>query len=129
MEVVLLFVGVAVIAIAIRLFAGTVDSGRIESYIEDHGGTLLEKSWDPFGPGWFGEKDSRLYKIVYRDAHGDVHEAHVKTSMLSGVYLTNDCVIQRAVQTRVDEGETDDNLRRENERLRKRIEELERSRM
>jgi hypothetical protein len=129
MEVVLLFVGVAVIAVAIRLFAGTVDSGRIESYIEDHGGTLLDKSWDPFGPGWFGEKDSRLYKIVYRDAHGDVHEAHVKTSMLSGVYLTNDIVVQRAAQALADDDETDDDLRRENERLRKRIEQLERDRM
>jgi hypothetical protein len=128
MEIGAVIVGFIIIAIAIRLMAGAMDGGRIDSYIADRGGTLLEKSWDPFGPGFFGEKDSRLYKIVYRDAHGDVHEAHVKTSMLSGVYLTNDCVVKRATQTRVDEGETDDDLRRENERLRKRIEELERSR-
>ncbi len=46
------------------------------------------------GPGWFGEKDSRIYEIVYRDRDGHVPLAHVKSSMMSGVYLKNDQIIE-----------------------------------
>ena len=85
---------VIVIVIIIRVVAGSFDAGRIEAYLSDRKCTLLEKKWVPFGPGWFGEKDSRIYEVVYRDAQGHVHQAHVKTSWLSGVYLTNERVIK-----------------------------------
>ena len=57
---------------------------------------MLDRSWNPFGPGWFGDKNSRIYQIRYEDSEGAIHEAHVKTSMLSGVYLTNDRITKSA---------------------------------
>lgn len=78
---------------------------------------MLERHWEPFGPGWFGEKDSRIYRIAYRDRDGRTHHAHVKTSMLSGVYLTDDMVVGDAPRNSVEE---------EKARLRRRLEELER---
>ena len=87
-----------VLAILSRVLAGSFDGSRVEDYIRSMGGTLLDKSWDPFGPGWFGEKESRIYQIVYRDRAGYIHRAHVKTSTFSGVYLTNDHIIQNPAQ-------------------------------
>jgi len=114
-----LIVGVIFLAIVFRLLAGSMDHDRVDHYIQNLGGELLDKSWDPFGPGWFGEKDSRIYQIVYRDREGRVHQAHVKTSMLSGVYLTNDTIV---------EDPTHASLEDENERLKRRIAELEQER-
>ncbi|MGD0516055.1 MAG: hypothetical protein ABSA26_00845 [Thermoguttaceae bacterium] len=118
----IVFIGIAIV---IRLVAGSIDTGRIESYVSQQGWTLLDKSWDPFGPGWFGEKDSRIYQIVYRDSEGDIHKAHVKTSLLSGVYLTNDHVVERDKKATAEGSETDEDLQQENERLRRKIQELE----
>jgi hypothetical protein len=89
--IIILFIFTAVV---IRLLAGSFDGERVEQYIRDKGGELIEKSWDPFGPGFLGEEDSRIYQIVYRDKNGRIHRAHVKTSMFSGVYLTNDEIIE-----------------------------------
>ncbi len=91
-----IFILFAIAAVIIRLAAGSFDGNRIEAYIRERGWTLVDKSWDPFGPGWFGEKDSRIYQIVYKDTQGDLHKAHVKTSLLSGVYLTQDEIVQKA---------------------------------
>ena len=110
------------IALAFRLIAGGLDGDRVEAYVREQGWELVDKSWDPFGPGWFGEKDSRIYQIVYRDQDGHLHRAHVKTSMLSGVYLTGDEIVERAP-----EPSTPD-LAEENARLRARIAELEEER-
>lgn len=122
MEQLFIIVGFVVLAIVLRLIAGSFDGERVERYINQNGWELVDRSWDPFGPGWFGEKDSRIYKIVYRDREGNLHHAHVKTSMLSGVYLTNDRIVAAAPP----EAQTPDMaLAEENMRLRKRIEELE----
>lgn len=94
----LFFIFAIIIAVLVRLAAGSFDGNRVEDYIRSMGGTLLDKSWDPFGPGWFGEKESRIYQIVYRDRAGYIHRAHVKTSAFSGVYLTNDHIIQHPPQ-------------------------------
>ena len=115
----ILFVFIAIVA---RLIAGSFDGDRVEAYIRKNGWMLLDKSWDPFGPGWFGEKDSRIYQIVYRDRDGNTHRAHVKTSMMSGVYLTNDRVIENAKTPALPR---DESIQEENERLRARIRELE----
>jgi hypothetical protein len=112
---VIIFVGIS-IAIVLRFMAGTFDGDRVEQYIRDMGCELLDKSWDPFGPGWFGEKDARIYQIVYRDREGRVHRAHVKTSMMSGVYLTNDEIVEDAPKRSVEE---------EKAELRRRLAELE----
>jgi hypothetical protein len=112
------FIVIAIIALAIifRLVAGSFDGERVENYVRDMGCELIDKSWDPFGPGWFGEKDSRIYEIVYRDREGRVHRAHVKTSMMSGVYLTNDHVVEDRSERSVEEEQAE---------LRRRLAELE----
>ncbi len=112
---VVIFLGVT-FAIVSRVIAGSFDGDRVEQYIRDMGCELLDKSWDPFGPGWFGEKDARIYQVVYRDREGRVHRAHVKTSMLSGVYLTNDEIVVDAPKRSVEE---------EKAELRRRLAELE----
>jgi len=130
MEVAFGVVAVALVILVFRLIAGSMDTERIEEYVRGRGWKLEDRSWDPFGPGWFGEKDSRIYRIVYRDQHGDLHMAHTKTSMLSGVYLTNDEIIERAEESSpgspADPQETQESLREEVERLRDRVQELER---
>jgi hypothetical protein len=116
MEPAILIVGVIILVVVTRLIAGGFDRERVEQYLRKKGYELIDKSWAPFGPGWFGEKDSRIYEVVYRDREGRVHRAHVKTSMMSGVYLTNDRVIEDAPAISVEE---------EKARLRKRLAELE----
>ena len=114
-----------VLAVVFRLIAGSFDGERVESYVRRNGWELVDKSWDPFGPGWFGEKDSRIYQIVYRDAHGNLHRAHVKTSMFSGVYLTNDHIVEQADAPPASRLES---VQDENERLKARVRELEEGR-
>ncbi len=80
-----------------RVLAGSMDGERVERYLRERGFELVDRSWDPFGPGWFGETKDRIYQIVYRDDCGNLHMAHVKTSMWSGVYLTNDKVVRHAL--------------------------------
>lgn len=117
MDPVVIFAGFVILAIVVRLIAGSFDGDRVEKYIRDMGGELIDKSWDPLGPGWAGEKDSRIYEIVYRDRGGQMHRAHVKTSMMSGVYLTNDRIIEDLRNRSVEE---------EKAELRRRLAELER---
>ena len=111
-----IFMGL-MLALVVRLVAGSLDAERVERYIQQRGWTLLGKSWDPFGPGWFGEKSDRIYKVVYRDQHGHTHRAHVKTSLFTGVYLTNDVILEETMEPTDVEAEI--------ARLRKRIDELE----
>ncbi len=61
-------VGVIFLAIIIRIIAGSFDADRVENYVRQNGWELIDRSWDPFGPGWFGEKDSR--KCTSEDAYG-----------------------------------------------------------
>ena len=89
---VFLFIG---LAIAIRLIAGSMDEDRVGDYVRSRGGRLLSKEWAPFGRGWVGEKDSRIYNVTYEDAEGALHEATCKTSAFSGVYFTEDRVVRR----------------------------------
>lgn len=122
MEPFFVFAGFVVLVIVVRLIAGSFDGERVERYVKEQGWVLVDRSWDPFGPGWFGEKDSRIYQIVFRDQQGNVHRAHVKTSMLSGVYLTNDHIVQPADPA---PAARQDALAEENRLLRERIKELE----
>ncbi|MCC6694541.1 MAG: hypothetical protein IT365_02820 [Candidatus Hydrogenedentes bacterium] len=122
MEVVLVFAGMIALIVVIRLVAGSFDGERVERYVAENGWELVDRSWDPFGPGWFGEQDARIYQIVYRDRQGNLHRAHVKTSMLSGVYFTNDHIVEAARPPAPSREET---LEEENQRLRERIRDLE----
>ena len=97
MDPVIIIIGFIILGIAIRLLAGSFDGDRVEQCLRDMGCELIDKSWDPLRPGcWFGEKDSRIYEVVYRDRDSRTHLAHVKTSMMSGVYLTNHRIIEEA---------------------------------
>ena len=95
----LVVIAVAGAALLIRLFVGRLNHNRIREYIAGQGGTVLGITWRPFGNGWFGEKDSVIYDVRYRDREGNVHSATCKTGMFSGVYFTNDHIITRAPRT------------------------------
>lgn len=110
------------LVLVFRFNARGFDEGRIGRYITERGGKLLDCSWAPFGPGWFGENVSRIYRITYRDTVGNVHEAYARTSLFSAVYLTNDQIVQPVEQPKPDEASS---LAEENRRLRERIRELE----
>ena len=93
------FIGVILIigvVICIRLMAGSMDDDRIDKYILERGGQVVEKHWSPFGTGWLGEKDSRIYEVTYKDAQGNLHKATCKTSYFSGVYFTEDRIVKYA---------------------------------
>ena len=59
-----LFIGVILFAVLIRLMAGSMDNDRVDEYLRERGGRIIEKRWNPFGKGWFGEKDSRIYELT-----------------------------------------------------------------
>ena len=83
---------IAAVAVAIigRLVTHRIDSDRIRTYARDQGWELISCAWKLFGPGWFGNSRERIYSITYRDQQGRAHSAFAKTSLLSGVYLTED---------------------------------------
>jgi hypothetical protein len=106
------------ILIVIRLFLGPLDKGRIAEHIHAQGGRLVQSSWEPFGPGWFGSKNERIYAVHYCDGEGNEHRSYCKTSVLSGVYFTQDTVVQYARRSPVVSQES---LVEENRRLKARI--------
>lgn len=88
----LLLLALPLLALGIRLAAGSMDKERIEGYVTGRGGRVVSITWAPLGRGWFGEKDSRIYEVVYYDKEGRQHFATAKTSLFSGVYWTEDAV-------------------------------------
>lgn len=131
-EFALFILFIIAVSLAFRFLAGSLDRVRIRQYISRLNGELLSANWDPFGPGWFGEKNDRIYRIRYRDRDGCVHTAHVKTSMMSGVYLTNDEIISgpqpKAEPSRpkyLGLPEKQETIKEEKARLRRRLAELE----
>jgi hypothetical protein len=79
-------------ACALWAFVHSLDKKRITDYIEQRGGRVVSINWAPFGRGWFGEKEERLYEVVYYDQAGNQHFATAKTSLLTGVFWTEDRV-------------------------------------
>ncbi len=98
MEVLVIIALVVILVIGARVIAGVIDGDRIRDYLQQRGCTLLKRQWTPFGPGWAGEQSSRLYAIEYRDAAGNRCVASCKTSMLAGVYLTNQRVLEPGLE-------------------------------
>lgn len=123
MEALPIILAFVVIALAIRLLAGLLDGDRTREYIRSQEGEVLALRWSPFGRGWLGEKNARIYEVQYRDQEGNIHEATVKTSMLAGVYFTEDRIVQLAS---TDPREHSESLQEQNALLRRRIAELER---
>ena len=121
MEAIIVVLLIAAVVL-IRLVAGGMDSDRVGRHIASTGGRLLEKHWNPFGKGWFGEKNSRIYEVRYQDGEGRIHEATCKTSLFSGVYFTEDRIVDS-----VSHGSQDVEKQRlveENRRLREQLDEL-----
>jgi hypothetical protein len=121
MNTVVIFIAIMVVVLIFRLIAGSMDGRRIEEYIHGQGGEVLECHWNPFGKGWFGEKSDRIYKVKYRDAQGNLHDSTVKTAMFSGVYFTQDEIVDYGEG----QGNAPSDLEAENAKLRQRIAELE----
>jgi hypothetical protein len=117
---VILIIGLIVI---IRLAAGGADHGRIRSYVAQRGGAVQSIEWAPFGRGWFGEQNDRIYRVLYVDSDGNEHEASCKTSLFSGVYFTEDRIIRYSSKSREAKNETE-SLHEENERLREELRRL-----
>jgi hypothetical protein len=90
-----IFIVFVFVAIGAWMFSMSLDKDRIRNYIQDQGGRIISISWAPFGTGWFGSKNERIYEVVYYDADGDQHWATCKTSLFSGVYWTDDRVSHR----------------------------------
>jgi hypothetical protein len=107
--------------IAFRLAAGDMDRERLRRHLEERGAELLEAKWTPFGPGWRGNRDSRLYEIRYLDQDRDEHHALCKTNLWSGVYLKDDTVVRRAEHRDASERAQVAELMAENERLRQEL--------
>jgi hypothetical protein len=125
--IVLVILVVIGIAIAFRLLAGSMDRERIRGYVENRGGKVIEATWAPFGPGWFGGSKERIYQVRYLDHDGNVHEAYARTSMWTGVYFTEDQIIQHG-KPPIEE-EKVESLEEENARLRSELERLQRKEM
>ena len=91
-SVYLILAAVCAVAILGRGITHAIDRNRIAKYAASQGWELLSCNWKFFGPGWFGNTHERLYSIEYRDRDGRTHTAFAKTSMLAGVYLSEDRV-------------------------------------
>jgi hypothetical protein len=85
--------GAMVVAVIGRLVTNKFDRARIRDYAAQQGWELIDCTWKLFGPGWFGSSRARIYEIRFRDAAGRTHDAFAKTSVLAGVYLTQDRVM------------------------------------
>jgi len=120
MTYVIIFVIVLAIVILIRVIADSYDRERIQNYIEERGGRMGEIHWDPFGPGWFGEKSDRIYEVTYLDKDNNRRRASCKTSAWTGVYFTEDVVIYKVPG----QEPSPSDLKEENRRLREEIERL-----
>lgn len=81
---------IAGIGILVWAASMSMDKARITEYVRQRGGRVVSISWAPFGRGWFGEKNDRIYEVVYHDSAGNQHWATCKTSLFSGVYWTED---------------------------------------
>jgi hypothetical protein len=112
---------VILVAIVARLAAGGLDRQRVQQHIAERGGKVLEVTWSPLGPGWFGERSDRIYAVRYLDGDGNEHRAYCKTSMFTGVYFAQDGIVTRGAMQPDSKARL---LEEENQRLR---EELARS--
>ncbi len=96
MGIVIVFMFLALIAIFIRLGAGSADHDRIHAELQSKGATNIQIEWSPLGKGWFGEKNDRIYLVTYTDIAGGVHRTWCKTSMFGGVYFSDHEVVDEA---------------------------------
>ena len=85
----IVMVGVVLLWLVTRLWCDRLDRSRIAEYVAEHGGSVVEISWNPLGKGWFGSRKERIYEVIYCNRNGRTVTATCKTSMFSGVYWTD----------------------------------------
>jgi ribosomal protein S27AE len=73
-------------AIAIRVAMHFIDKNRIKDEVESKLGRVVSIAWNPFGRGWFFEKNERHYDVTYVDRSGATVSTTCKTSLFTGVY-------------------------------------------
>ena len=81
-----IWIGLIGVAAVGRLIADGMDRRRIRDHLAERGCQTIQIRWNPFGPGWFGEKSDRIYEVIYINESGKQVVANCKTSMFSGVY-------------------------------------------
>ncbi|MHC4662154.1 MAG: hypothetical protein ACYS8W_10735 [Planctomycetota bacterium] len=104
------FIGFIALMIILRVIAGGMDKDRITDDIRSRGGKVIRIEWRMFGPGWFGSQYSRIYEVRYEDRDGDIRAAYCKTSLLGGIYWSDDRITSRG---RREPGEYRDDYRQE----------------
>ena len=62
------------------------DKSRIKDEVETRLGRVVSITWNPFGRGWFFEKNERHYDVTYVDRSGQTITTACKTSLFTGVY-------------------------------------------
>ncbi len=96
----------AAIAVAIFckvfVFVARLDRNRIIEYFSNRGGDVQSITWSPFGTGWYGTENERLYRVQYQDRDGALHETYCKTGLITGVYFTEDRTVGRSCIARQD---------------------------
>jgi len=118
---------IGTVSIVALFIAHQFDTDRIRQYLARQGGVLLTKEWTPFGEGWLGEKNARIYRIRYQDCDGHEHTATCKTSMFAGVYLTADEIVQYVPAiAAISPEDLNRRLQAENQQLRQEVEQLRR---
>ena len=81
-----LLVFVLLAAIAFRIAIYFVDKNRIKDEVEAKLGRAVSINWNPFGRGWFFERNERHYDVTYVDRSGETISTSCKTSLFTGVY-------------------------------------------
>lgn len=95
-SIIYLFIGGILIALIARIIADNLDRERIKECIRSQGGRVLRIHWRLFGTGWYGSRNERIYDVDYFAADQSRCRAIAKTSMMAGVYLTKDRIINAA---------------------------------
>lgn len=73
-------------AIGVRIAMHFFDKSRIKDEVETRFGRVVSITWNPFGRGWFFEKNERHYDVTYVDRSGQTITTACKTSLFTGVY-------------------------------------------
>jgi hypothetical protein len=91
-----LFVLGGIIYVVSHRIAARMDYDRRHRHIAAQRGRVRSCRRAFFGKGWLGSNE-RIYEIRYVDAQGNQRDVTCKTSLLSGVYVTEDHPVRAGV--------------------------------
>jgi hypothetical protein len=87
MTQVIIILSLVLISILWRIFiTSNWDRQRIINDANNNGWTIKTIEWEPFGPGFLGEKNDRIYSVRFINENDIAQTRFCKTSVLSGVY-------------------------------------------